>query len=72
MGTTPQPVRYDSRSCFGIKWYATEAEADEVGAQVTASGATYNGGFFHGRSCGRDPSFDYVDSVFGPLYAVTV
>lgn len=64
-------VKEDSRTCFGIDYYDDEAEADEVGAKVTASGQTYNGGYFHGMKCGREKSRDIVvDGV--QLYAVTV
>lgn len=67
----PQPVKIDSRICFGISYFATEADADRVAAEVQRRGETYNGGFFHGMSCGRDRSWDYVDPTLGPLFAVT-
>ena len=65
-------VAHDSRVCFGITWFATEAEAEEYGKQVAEQGKTYNGGYFHGRLCGRDKTWDYVDKETGQtLYAVT-
>jgi hypothetical protein len=56
----PKPVDSEGRACFGLKWFATEAEADAYAAMVVARGDTYWGGFFHGMPCGRDSSFDYV------------
>lgn len=65
------PVKTDSRISFGIEFYATEAEAERRGQQVRTQGDTYNGGWLHGKVCGRDPSFDYLDPEHGRLYAVT-
>lgn len=67
----PTPVKTDVRICFGIRWFATEAEAMVEAKAVQAEGATYNGGYFHGMACGRETRFDYVDKVHGPLFAVT-
>jgi len=65
-----QPVKTESRTCFGIAWFATEAEADKAHEIVRKAGRTYNGGFFHGRLCGRDRAYDIV--VDGrKLFAVT-
>jgi hypothetical protein len=67
--TLPEPVGSDSRTCFGIKYFATEADAETFAAAI--KGQTYNGGFFHGMACGRDRSFDRtVDGA--RQYAVTV
>lgn len=65
------PVKRDSRTCFGISWFATEEEADEYAKSVREQGITYNGGFMHGLPCGRDTAFDYVDTEHGRLFAVT-
>ena len=65
------PVKTDSRICFGIAYYTSEADADAMGLYVARAGQTYNGGFFHGMQCGRDKGFDYVDDTLGPLFAVT-
>lgn len=64
-------VKRESRICFGISYFATEAEAETYAAQVKAAGRTYNGGFFHGMPCGRDKAFDHVDPVHGQVFAVT-
>lgn len=66
-------VKHDSRTAFGINFYDSEEEAVEQGAKVRASGQTYNGGYFHGRPCGRDATWDHTDRETGQkLYAVTV
>ena len=65
-------VKRDSRICFGIAYFSTEADAEAYAGHVWAMGYTYNGGFYHGRACGRDKSFDHVDKETGKnLYAVT-
>lgn len=69
--SAPKPVKRDSRTCFGIVWFATEDEADEYAAGVRAEGQIYNGGFMHGLPCGRDAVWDCHDDALGPLYAVT-
>lgn len=67
---SPKPVDSEQRICFGIKWFATKAEADDYAKQVRAAGLTYNGGYFDGMPCGRNESFDRV--VDGKKqYAVT-
>lgn len=67
----PEPVKTDSRSCFGIEFFRSEEEAQKFHEHVRERGDTYNGGFFHGMRCGRDRSFDHDDPVLGHLYAVT-
>jgi len=67
----PEPVKRESRICFGISWFKTEEEADKYAKYVRDRGYTYNGGFFHGMPCGRDKGFDRVDQEHGQLYAVT-
>ena len=67
-----KPVKEDGRICFGIVWFTTEADAVAYGKYSGAVGNTYNGGYFHGMSCGRDKGFDHVDPVLGPLFAATV
>lgn len=69
--TLPKSVKYDSRICFAIAYFATEAEADIYGAYVRRKGYTYNGGFYHGYPLGRDKSWDYEDPKLGKLFAVT-
>lgn len=69
--TPPPPVKIDSRICFGIAYYTSEADATAAALVVRARGEAYNGGFFHGMPCGRDKAWDYVDATLGPLFAVT-
>ena len=68
---TPTPVKTDSRICFGISWFTSNEDAMAYAAAVRKSGTTYNGGFMHGMSCGRDTTWDYTDKELGPLFAVT-
>lgn len=64
-------VKEEQRICFGLRWYDSEQEAIAYGEEVRKQGITYNGGWFHGRPCGRDPSWDYTDETGRRLYAVT-
>lgn len=65
-------VLTDHRICFAIHYYDNEEEADREGAITRAEPtAYYNGGFYHGMSCGREPGRDYVDDNGVPLFAVT-
>lgn len=67
----PQPVLRDSRIAIGISYFLTEEEADAYAENVVARGVTYNGGYFHGMPCGREPGRDYDHPEHGRLYAVT-
>jgi hypothetical protein len=67
----PKPVKIDARTAFAINWFQSEADAQAFAADVKRRGATYNGGWLHGRPCGRDETWDYVDENLGKLYAVT-
>jgi hypothetical protein len=67
----PTPVKRDERICFGIAYFTTERDAQRYAADVRRRGLTYNGGYFHGMSCGREPSRDYTDPALGRLFAVT-
>ncbi len=67
----PVPAKVESRICIGIAYFLREEDAEVYGKAITRSGATYNGGFFHGMQCGREPSRDYTDKALGRLYAVT-
>ena len=69
--SVPQPVKTESRICFGIVWFVTEHDANVFDRYITERGHAYNGGFFHGMPCGRDRAFDYIDDQLGRLYAVT-
>lgn len=67
----PEPVKRESRICFGIVWFSSEQDAALYSEHVRQRGETYNGGFFDGAPCGRDTGFDYTDPNLGRLYAVT-
>lgn len=67
----PEPVKTESRICFGIAYFRTEEDANRFSSFVHKRGDTYNGGFYHGMACGRDSGFDHTDKELGPLYAVT-
>ena len=70
-GPIPHAAKRDSRICFGIAFFKTEEEADRYAKFMGVSGRTYNGGYFHGTSCGREKDRDIVDAELGQLYAVT-
>ena len=57
--TVPKPVKIDSRICFGIAYFLTEADANAYAASVRKRGVTYNGGWFDGKPCGRDTTWDH-------------
>ena len=64
--------RCDTRICFGIAWYEKEEDAIKADKETRARGNYYNGGWNHGRPCGRDESWDYLDKDDGAkFYAVT-
>jgi hypothetical protein len=66
----PNAIHYSSRVSIGIAYFATEEEADAYAAKVREAGASYNGGWFHGSACGREPARDFVaDGV--KYFAVT-
>ena len=68
----PECARREQRICFGLAWFDTQAAAKKYAAKVRDAGRTYNGGYFHGSPCGRNPGFDYFDANLGKrLYAVT-
>lgn len=65
-------VEYEGRICFGLEYFDTEERAIERGKEIAAAGHTYNGGMFHGRTCGREPQFDYTHPKTGKRrYAVS-
>ena len=69
----PTPAKSESRTCFGVEYFTSEADADRYAQQVRDSGQTYNGGFFHGLPCGRSAAMDHTDPATGVrYYAVTV
>jgi hypothetical protein len=75
MTAMPNPEEYSSlskreqRTCFGLAWFADEAQAETYGKAVAKAGMTVNGGLYDGMRCGRASQFDYtLDGV--QLYAV--
>ena len=69
--TLPEPVKRDTRICFSIAYFTSEADANRYADYVRKQGITYNGGWFDGMPCGRDKGWDRVDPELGQLYAVT-
>lgn len=67
----PKPVRRASFISFGVVYLASEEDAMAWSEHVRSTGHTYNGGFYDGMLCGREPSRDIVDEEHGQLYAVT-
>jgi hypothetical protein len=68
----PTPIKHDSRSCYGVVWFATEEEATIYGNYIRERGDTYNGGFYDGMPCGRDTGMDLRDADGTKVaYAVT-
>lgn len=49
---------FEGRIAFCLRWYATEELAKLAAEYVRKSGRSYNGGYFHGKPCGREESFD--------------
>jgi len=64
-------VYYDGRICFGIALFDDESKADAYDTKVRAKDTRYNGGWFHGRPCGRDKSWDTDHESGIKLFAVT-
>lgn len=67
-----RPVEIDGRICFGIHYFDSEEKAELYGQAIRLRGDAYNGGYNHGRACGRDDSWDYVRKDGVKLYGVTV
>ena len=65
-------IRTEQRICFGLKYFDDEAEAQAEGDRMRKAGYTFNGGWFHGKPCGRETQFDYFDKEIGKeLFAVS-
>lgn len=66
-------VKGESRISYGIEYFDTLEAALEFDKFVKIRGDRYNGGYYHGTTCGRDYSHDHVDKETGKkLFAVTV
>jgi hypothetical protein len=48
----------DVRICFAVAYY-TDPEVAKAAGEYSEQHNTYNGGYFHGMPCKRDPSFDF-------------
>ena len=56
--------RFDGRIAFSMRYYTDEKDAERFGELSSKMGNTYNGGWFHGMSCGREKQFDHeIDGV---------
>lgn len=58
----PDPIDSEQRICFGIMWFATEADAQAAHRYVRYRNIRYNGGMFDGMPCGRDETWDQKDA----------
>lgn len=65
------PVDMAARITHTVEWYATENEAETMGAYYRKAGLKYNGGLHHGKLCGREPGRDKRDETGRKVYAVT-
>jgi len=61
----------DNRICLSVLYFDQESDAILIDKAVRKSGASYNGGWFHGMPCGREPARDYIDKDGIEWYAVT-
>lgn len=51
----------EPRICFNMRIFNQENHANRYGELVRKLGYTYNGGYFHGMACGREPARDYME-----------
>jgi hypothetical protein len=61
----------DSRICLSVLYFDNPDDADAVALKVKEQGRSYNGGWFDGMPCGREPARDYKDSQGIQWYAVS-
>jgi hypothetical protein len=64
-------AKYQSGNATAVWFFKEEADADAFAASVKAAGATYNGGYFHGKPCGREKERDHTDQHGVRWFAVT-
>lgn len=66
---------YSGRISMAVRYFSSEADADRYGELVRKTGATYNGGWFHGSPLGRDRGYDHTpangEHAGVPQYGVT-
>jgi hypothetical protein len=62
----------DPRICLSVAYFDSKADAERFGELSRKAGNEYNGGWFHGMACGREPGRDFVAQASGtPRYAAT-
>lgn len=62
---------YDGRISLSVLYFAKQDEAEKIAKAVVEQGCRYNGGWFDGKLCGREPSRDYDDTNGTKWYAVS-
>jgi len=62
---------YDGRICFSVLYFDSLSDAELIAEKVRKNGNSYNGGWFDGMPCGREPARDYTDDKGIKWYAVT-
>lgn len=62
---------YDGRIALAVLYFDSLSDAELISKRVKESGCTYNGGWFDGMACGREPARDYIDADGIKWYAVT-
>lgn len=67
----PRPVKTASLIAIGVVYLASEEDAAAWDEHVRGTGQAYNGGYYDGMPCGREPGRDFADEEHGKLYAVT-
>lgn len=65
----PEPDYTASMTCFGLAYFLDEADAITFGKMVSERGDTFNGGFYHGMSCGRSKGYDFNVKATDPKVA---
>ena len=62
---------YDGRICFSVLYFDSLSDAELIAEKVKEKRSSYNGGWFDGMPCGREPARDYQDADGIKWYAVT-
>ena len=62
---------YDGRISLSVLYFAKQTEAEKIAKSVAKQGCKYNGGWFDGTPCGREPARDFQDNNGTNWYAVT-
>jgi hypothetical protein len=61
---------YDGRISLSVLYFESLADAELIAKEVKEQGCSYNGGWFDGMPCGREPARDYLNEGI-KWYAVT-